>query len=335
VTVLPWPVRVAAWDAAIGSVRACLRARGLCEVTTPVRVDAAAPEPWIEPVAAPPGFLATSPELAMKRMLCRGSGSIFEVAHVLRAGERGAAHREEFHLVEWYRVDADVDAVIADVEAIVAAVVDAVAPWRESEVAAPRSWTRIAFFDLVEQTTGLALVGDEDDAALEWACSSSRIGALPEPASRDPQARTLERWTAFFTAVSDAALDPWLAAAAQAGQGVHVVDFPAVLAALSERERDANGRAIAARFESHAFARELCNGYRELRDATEQRMRFATVLGLRAAHGLPPLPMPESFLADLATLGLPKCSGAALGLDRLLAAALGAASLDDVTPHLD
>lgn len=334
-TALPWPVRVAAWDAAITAVRACSRARGLREVTTPVRIEAAAPEPWIEPVAAPPGFLATSPELAMKRMLCRGAGSIFEVAHVLRAGERGASHREEFHLVEWYRVDADIEAVMADVEAIVAAVVDAVAPLRVGEIAAPRSWTRIAFFDLVEQTTGLALVGDEDDAALEWACAGSPIGALPEPAARDPQVRTLERWTAFFTAVSDRALDPWLAAAAASGQGVHVVDFPAVLAALSERDRDARGRAIAARFESHAFARELCNGYRELRDADEQRTRFTTVLGLRAAHGLSPLPMPEAFLADLATLGLPACSGAALGLDRLLAAALGAASLDDVTPHLD
>jgi elongation factor P--beta-lysine ligase len=44
--------------------------------------------------------------------------------------------------------------------------------------------------------------------------------------------------------------------------------------------------------------------------------------------------MPDAFLSDLATLGLPACAGAALGLDRLLAAALGAATLDDVTLHL-
>ena len=293
-----------------------------------------APEPWIEPVAAPPGFLATSPELAMKRMLCRGAGSIFEVAHVLRKSEHGALHREEFHLIEWYRVDEGLDAVIADVEAIVDEVFDAVAPWRTGEAAAPRAWMRVGFFDLVATTSGLVLRGDEDDDALARACASAKIGALPEPAARDPDVRTLERWNAFFTAVSDAFLDPWLAATAQAGQGVHVVEFPAVLAALAEHERDANGRATAARFESHACARELCNGYRELRDAIEQRRRFAHVLALRDAHRLAPLPMPEAFLAELATLGLPPCSGAALGLDRLLAAALGAATLDDVTLHL-
>jgi lysyl-tRNA synthetase class 2 len=107
-----------------------------------------------------------------------------------------------------------------------------------------------------------------------------------------------------------------------------------MLAALAEHDVDAHGRAIAARFESHACARELANGYRELRDATEQRRRFTSVLALRDAHGLPALPMPEAFLADLATRGLPRCSGAALGLDRLLAAALGAASLADIALHL-
>jgi lysyl-tRNA synthetase class 2 len=336
---LAWSGRVAAWDAALTAVRACLRSRGLLEVTTPVRVAEPAPEPWIEPVACAPGFLSTSPELAMKRMLCRGAGSIFEVAHVLRKSEHGALHREEFHLVEWYRVPesgpAGLDAVIGDVEAIVAAVFAAVAPWRIEPALAPRSWTRIAFFHLVERTTGLVLDGTEDDEALARACAASSIGALPEPAASDPEVRTLERWTAFFTAVSDAALDPWLAEQARAGQGVHVLEFPAVLAALAEHDRDANGRAIAARFESHACARELCNGYRELRDATEQRRRFAQVLALRDAHGLAPLPMPEAFLADLATLGLPACAGAALGLDRLLAAALGVTTLDEMTLHLD
>lgn len=325
---LAWPVRVAAWDAAIAAVRACLRARGLVEVTTPVRIDAAAPEPWIEPVAAPPGWLATSPELAMKRLLCRGSGSIFEVAHVLRAGERGAQHREEFHLVEWYRVDAGLSDVQADVEAIVAAVFDAAAPWASTDVVAPRAWRRVGLLDLLAQTTGLALRGDEDDDALARAWAT--IGAPVEPASSDPQVRTLERWTAFFTAVADTALDPWLA---QAAQGVHVVDFPAPLAALSQCDRDPTGRAIAARFESHVAGRELCNGYRELRDAVEQRRRFATVLAMRSAHGLPALPMPEAFLHDLEALGLPPCCGAALGLDRLLVAALGVATLDDATLH--
>jgi len=331
---LAWADRVAAWDAAVAAVRGCLRARGLCEVTTPVRIEAPAPEPWVEPVAAPPGFLATSPELAMKRMLCRGVPAIFEVAHVLRQAEHGAMHREEFHLVEWYRPGEPLAAVQADVEAIVAAVFEAVAPWRTGAVAAPRSWTTIGFFDLLARTTGLALVGDEDDEALARAWASSGLGGVVEPAARDPEVRTLERWTAFFTAVSDAALDPWLTTASAAGQGVHVVDFPAVLAALAEHARDDAGRAVAGRFESHCCGRELCNGYRELRDADEQRRRFATVLAMRAAHGLPALPMPAAFLHDLATLGLPPCCGAALGLDRLLAAALGVATITDATLHL-
>jgi elongation factor P--(R)-beta-lysine ligase len=315
-----WSVRerVAAWDAALTAVRACLRDQGMREAPTPIVVDEVALEPWIEPLSAGEGFLQTSPELAMKRLLALGSGSIFQIAAVARAGERGAWHKESFALVEWYRVDADPAAVQADVERIVAAVADALAP---AAIAAPSSWTRIGFLDLLEEH-GIVLRGDEDGDAL------ARAHPLPGLRCRDPAARTLEAWTALFTEWSDAMLDPWLVARARAGQGVHLVDFPAPLAALAEHDIDARGRAIARRFESHAFGRELANGYGELRDATEQRARFVAVAHLRAAHGLPALPLPERFLAELDAL--PRCTGCALGLDRLVALVLGACSLADV-----
>ncbi|HWB82171.1 MAG TPA: amino acid--tRNA ligase-related protein, partial [Nannocystaceae bacterium] len=140
--------------------------------------------------------------------------------------------------------------------------------------------------------------------------------------------RTLEAWTALFTAWSDAVLDRWLAERAHEGEGVHLVDFPAPLAALAERSTDARARAVSRRFESHAFGRELANGYGELRDPVEQRQRFTAVADLRHAHELPPIPLPERFLADLPAL--PPCAGCALGLDRLVALALGATSLADV-----
>src|SRR5688572_26170454 len=99
---LAWERRVAVWDAALFAVRQQLRGAGLREVSTPVRIAAPAIEPYIDPIAAPPGFLATSPELAMKRLLCRGSGPIFQLSHVFRRSERGDRHSEEFHLLEWY-----------------------------------------------------------------------------------------------------------------------------------------------------------------------------------------------------------------------------------------
>jgi lysyl-tRNA synthetase class 2 len=320
VTALAWDRRVAAWDAALTAVRATLRAGGLREVSTPVRVAAPAIEPYIDPIAAPPGFLATSPELAMKRLLCRGVGSIFQVSHVFRRAEVGARHAEEFHLVEWYRVGAGLSAVLADVEAIVAAVHAAVG------AEAPR-WRRVGFFDVFAETTGAALRGDEDDAQLRAALPASLAAAVGDGRASltDPQARALAAWTAVFSAWSDRCLDPWLA---RVGGGVHLEDFPAALAALAERA-EVGDRALARRVESHVRGVELANGYLELRDPAEQRRRFAAVNALRVADGQAALPLDEAFLGELGEL--PPCAGMALGLDRLVMLACGASRLDAVS----
>ncbi|MCB9712758.1 MAG: hypothetical protein H6712_02815 [Myxococcales bacterium] len=333
---------MAVWDAALRAVRSELRGRGLAEVLTPLRLPAVAVEPFIEPIAAPPGLLATSPELPMKRLLCRGAPSIFQVTPCFRAAEHGDLHREEFHMVEWYRVAADAPAVRGDVERVVEAVFEAVAGvLPEPPVAPPRAWIEAQAVPLMAETLGVTLRGDEDAPALRAALRpvSARLGD-PLATVRDdrlatsPRAHALAAWTALFSAWCDVELDPWLAA--RRDTGVHLVELPPALAALSEvaaSERDAT-RTVAHRFESHVHGRELANGYRELRDADEQRRRFADVNALRASLDEPALPVDEAFLEDLRAPGLPPCAGVALGLDRLVLLACGRRRLADVALEL-
>lgn len=329
-----WPLRVRVWDAALSAVRSYLRGLGLREVSTPIRSHEVALEPWIEPLRAGDQWLATSPELAMKRLLARGSGSLFQIAHVFRAAEIGAHHREEFHLIEWYRAPGDLPDVIGDVEGVVAAVFEAVAPLLgEARPVAPRSWQRVELLELMGETLGVQLAGDEPAAALEPILRRVRhdhgIGLRRGDAEADPELARLLAWTELFSLWSDLHLDPWLARL-PADVATHVVGFPASLAALSELEP---GARTAARFESHVGGVELANGYRELRDASVQRRRFELVAAMRARHGQPVVPLPEGFLAELDRL--PACAGVALGLDRLLAIACGRSRLDDISLAFD
>jgi lysyl-tRNA synthetase class 2 len=204
----------------MAAVRGYFRDQGLREVSTPVRVRAVAVEPFIEPIAAPPGLLVTSPELAMKRLLVRGSGPIFQIAHVFRRAEIGERHSEEFHLVEWYRLGADLDPLLADVEALVARVFAATG----TNGHVPKNWQRARFLEVVTATCGARLRGDEDAdslaAALPPALAAEVARTLAPAGEPGPRARTLLAWTGFFTVWSDMFFEPWL----KEHEGTHLVD---------------------------------------------------------------------------------------------------------------
>ncbi len=86
---------------------------------------------------------------------------------------------------------------------------------------------------------------------------------------------------------------------------------------------------VAARFEFYIDGLELANGFHELKDGAEQRSRFDQDLLLRRARGQVEPPLDERMLAAL-NAGMPECAGVALGFDRLVAVAMGAAQLADV-----
>lgn len=326
--------RIRAWDAAFAAVRGYFRAQGLAEVSTPVRLPAVAVEPYIEPLDGGGGVLATSPELPMKRLLAGGAGPIFQVAHVFRASERGAQHAEEFHLIEWYRPGAEAAAaglpqLQRDVEGVIADVFAAV-----GQRDPPATWRCEGMLDLVARTTGVTLRGDEDAAALSAAVTPTRPDLAPRGPGIDaarPDVAALAAWTSFFSSWSDADLDPWLS---RQRSGVHVVEFPPALAALSRlgppTVTQTAAPIVAARVESHCDGVELANGYGELTAVVQQTQRFATVQGLRAQLGQAPLPPPEAFLSMMRDPGLPPAIGCALGLDRLLALACGVTTLAEV-----
>ena len=89
-----------------------------------------------------------------------------------------------------------------------------------------------------------------------------------------------------------------------------VYDFPASQAALARiNPQDAR---VAERFEVYYKGIELANGFHELQDAQQQRLRFEQDNAQRRTMGLPEIDIDERLLAAL-EYGLPDCAGVALG----------------------
>ncbi len=90
-------------DCILSAIRVFFRMRGYLEVSTPVMVQCPGLDRHVEAIAAGNGlYLATSPELHMKRLVCAGAPQIYQIGPAFRAEENGAQHRSEFSMLEWY-----------------------------------------------------------------------------------------------------------------------------------------------------------------------------------------------------------------------------------------
>ncbi len=112
-------------------------------------------------------------------------------------------------------------------------------------------------------------------------------------------------------------------AIAEMGGGVFLSGYPPQAASLA---KVADG--TAERWEFYLNGMELANAFTELCDAAEQRRRFELSRERRRALGEADYPIDEEFLALLPSVG--SAAGAALGVDRLVMALVGATDIDDV-----
>ncbi len=285
---------------ALAAMRADLARQRFVEVETPARTAGPALDVHIDSLTSEHEWLITSPEHHLKRLLAGGMPRIFRLGSCFRAGELGPWHEPEFTMLEWYRAFADSERVMADTERIVETVVRALTArhWVQ------RSGRRIDVrppFDRMSVREAFRRYADVEDAV-----------ALAE--TNEPE---------YFQLLVDR-VEPELA---KRRRPVFLLRYPASQASLARMTED--DPTVADRFELYVGGVELCNGFGELTDSREQRRRFEKDRARRRELGRPALPIDEAFMGALEE-GLPPCAGNALGVDRLIALALGAESIGQV-----
>jgi lysyl-tRNA synthetase class 2 len=288
----------------LAQVRDFFAQRGFLEVETPVlshdtvvdrHLDPLNVKLFSDPRDPEKGdrlWLQTSPEFGMKRLLAAGATAIYQITRAFRGGEASPLHNPEFTVVEWYRVGDDYSAGMQ------------------------------LLGDLADQILGL---GQPDrityrDAFLRYAQldpfgnlpASSSLG-LPSGADRDM----------VLDYLLTSRVDPHLARKRPA----ILYDYPASQAALACIRNE--NPPVAERFELYVRGMELANGYHELLDADVLRQRNRANNQLRTVDRKYLLPEESRLLAAMQH-GLPACCGCALGFDRLVMAATGVSSLQDV-----
>lgn len=261
-------------------------------------------------------YLHTSPEFAMKKLLCAGWERIYQICPCYRNGEESSLHAAEFTMIEWYRTQADYTHIMddcVDMLRMIAKICDiSVYSYKGMSVDPFGEWQKISVAEAFEQFAGIDLAAYlEDTDAFASACAAV-VRTSPN-----------DGWDDLFFRVMGEVIEPNLGTQTPC----ILYDYPAHMAALS-RKKPGDPR-FAERFELYIAGVELANAFSELTDAAEQRARFEDELALKEKLYSRRYPIDEEFLSALER-GLPESGGIALGIDRLCMLASGAEDIEDV-----
>lgn len=291
------------------SIRSYFHKQQVLEVETPILSQFASTDFHLDSFVVTSPFkqdkcyyLQTSPEFFMKRLLCEGSGDIFQICKVFRVDEAGTRHNPEFSMLEWYRLGFSLEQLMQDVADLLVAISD--------EFAKPVEFIsyREAFL------THLNVNPFATDLAELQKLAEKHISGAP----------ALDNIDDYLSLLLSACIEPKL------GQGslTFLYQYPASQAALAKTTYNEYGELVAERFELYYQGIELANGFAELNDANEQEKRFIADNQQRLANGKSELPYDKNLIVALAK-GMPDCAGVALGLDRVLMLAHQSQNIED------
>ena len=265
------------------------------EVETPYRIPAPAPEEHIDAQPSGDWYLHTSPELGMKRLLAASYTRIFQICKCFRQNERGSKHLPELTMLEWYTAGSSYLDVMVQCEKMVKFVARSIGhdhyiSFQGSRISLKSPWPKASVAEAFDRFASSPL-----DAALRENRFDEAMGLEIEPRL---------------------GLD----------KPIFIYDYPASRGALARLKPD--DRSVAERFELYIGGLELCNGFSELTDPVEQKMRFEREQERRRFAGNPLYPMPKKFLKALEDM--PDAGGNAFGIDRLVMLFADTLTIDDV-----
>jgi len=260
-------------------------------------------------------YLRVAPELYLKRLTVAGFEKVFEIGRVFRNEGVSTRHNPEFTMLELYEAYADYEDIMQLVEELVEYLAveltgSTILKIDDQELDVARPWRRATMVELIEEAIGTTLSLDTPLDELRAVAADHEV---PIKESYGPGKLILE----IYEKTTESAL--W--------GPVYVTDYPIEVSPLSREHRSEAG--MTERFEAILAGRELCNGFSELIDPEQQRLRFEEQAAQNASGDDEAMLVDEDYLRAL-EYGLPPTGGVGIGMDRLAMLLTGTTSIRDV-----
>lgn len=296
------------------------------EVETPLILRLPGQEPYLSPLKVNvknekkeifTGYLHTSPEYTMKKMLAAGFDKIFSICKTFRDEESfGGTHNPEFTMLEWYRKNVDFFYIMDDTENLFKFIARKNIEGLDKNFCKMinQPWLRKSMKELWQEFVGVDL-----DEYL----TTEKIAQLSK--EKGFNLKDGLEYEDYFYEIFLNLIEPKL------GKNIpiFVYLYPKQMAALSKLSKQ-DPRYVE-RFELYIDGLELANAFSELTDAKEQRARLFTERELRKKLGKDVFDIDEEFIKAL-EIDLPPMAGIAVGVDRLVQGFLACQNINNVLP---
>jgi lysyl-tRNA synthetase, class II len=304
----------------IASFRRTLHERGFIEVETPV-LHAEAGGAHARPFTTHHNaldmqlYLRIALELHLKRLIVGGMERVYEIGRIFRNEGISTRHNPEFTMMELYQAFGDWNDVMEISEVLVTqAARDAIGTTmleirgQTFDLAEP--WPRIRMVDAVSEQAGRTVHPSQpieelralaDEHGVRW---EARWGG----------GKLVEE---LFETLCEADIV----------RPTFVTGHPKEISPLARVDRDDPW--LTERFEIFVDSRELGNGYSELNDPVEQRLRFEEEQAAKDAGDHEAGTVDEDYIRAL-EYGMPPTGGLGIGMDRVAMLLAGVDSIKEV-----
>lgn len=303
----------------IRTIREDLYSQDFIEVETPLIVKKTTPDAYIDSILLENGYLITSTEYQVKRLIAAGLKDAFTLTKNFRANDRGRYHSIEFTMLEWGSALKSMQDIENDAVRFIRKAFHVLYPNQNSlyfnghEINfIDGDWERITVRDAFKTYLGIDQLGD---FSLINLCSASKKAGISLPSD--------------FQTDQSLAIS-YLLDQLQAHLGrqkpVFLYDWPSYL--TSSAPICPHDPYVAERSELYIAGIEIANGFPFLTDSKKQKILFQEQIEKRKALGKPHVSLDEKYIEALA--GLPQGAGMALGIDRLVMILTESTCLSDV-----
>lgn len=274
-------------------------------------------------------YMRIAPELYLKKLIIGGFDKVFELGKQFRNEGIDLTHNPEFTSCEFYAAYADYEDMINLNEELIHGMVNQIfntskityAPKKREQHVEPveinfeRPFARIHILEDLNKELGLNLTGEniEDPEILNellQACAAQGL-TVEKPQTLN---RVLDKLIGHI-------IEP------KCTNPTFLTGYPISTSPLAKNHRSEKG--MVERFELFVNGKELCNGYTELINPFEQRLRFEAQARDKSAGDVEAMVTDEDFINAL-EYALPPTGGSGIGIDRLVMYLTNAANIKDV-----